>query len=185
MRVKGALQNRLAGQARWFLRLVRSVFAKSLQLPSQNAGSRSRFFSEEGYEIVEFAFSATILFVFFFGVCWLGMAFYFTSTASEVARQASRWAAVRGADCNNPQITDGTCPSTAAQIRAYASSCLPGASRMRVSVNWYAPGSTSAVSTNQGAGGSVKVVVSYTFASFPLIGVRGFTVSSTSQSVIW
>ena len=78
--------------------------------------------------------SSLVLFGFAIGLMELCMVLFMYNTAAEAAREASRWAAVRGTDCSNPNITDGSCPSggggaTAAQIQAYARS-LPGAGAM-------------------------------------------------------
>lgn len=183
-----ALRQIMTGQARRLRRVVYSLFAKDSGRTPQNSVKSRNFRSEEGAEIVEFAFAATALFVFFFGVIELGIVLFMQNTAAEVARDTSRWASVRGSDCANPPITDGTCTTgvgtTKAQIEAYAQADLPGASGMTVTPTWYTASGT-ATSTDPGAGGSVKVVVSYTFASVPFISSSGLTVTSTSQSVIW
>lgn len=184
-----ALRQKMAGQARRLRRAAYSVFAKDSRQPSQNSSKSRSLRGEEGAEIVEFALSAMILFTFFFAIIELGIVLFMQNTAAEVARDTSRWASVRGTDCANPPITDGTCPTTGvgatkAQIEAYALASLPGASGMTVTPTWYTAAGVSS-STNQGAGGYVNVVVSYKFVSVPFIETSALTVSSTSQSVIW
>lgn len=144
---------------------------------------------EEGAELVEFAMSAIILVGFFLGVMGLCLVFFMYNTAAEAARETTRWASVRGTDCSNPNITDGSCPSvgggaTTAQVQAYGKS-LPGAGGMTVTVKWCNSSGASCATTNLGAGNTVKVTEAFTFASVPFVSRGALTVSSTSQSVIW
>jgi len=174
-------------------RMVRSLFSKDSGLPIRDCRNGGNLSGEEGSEIVEFALSAVLLFAFLFGVTAFCVMLFMRSTAAEAARETSRWASVRGTDCNNPQITDGTCPASLAQVAAYGQS-LPGAAGMTVTVQYFTPAGASAGTTNQGEGGAVKVTVAYTFASVPLMPksnalsfskTSAITLSSTSQSVIW
>jgi Flp pilus assembly protein TadG len=145
---------------------------------------------EEGNEIVEFAFASFMFFMVLFGFIWLGFIFYMKNTTAEVAREATRWASVRGTDCTNPPITDGTCPATKTNLQTFAQSSLPGAANMTVTPTWYDSTGTNKGTTNQGAGGSIQVLVTYKIpvtSYLPFLDSSGnpFTVSSTSQSVIW
>lgn len=137
---------------------------------------------------MEFALSSSILFMLMFGVIGFGVVFFMENTTAEAARETSRWASVRGTDCDNPQITDGSCVNgvgaTAQQIQAYGKS-LPGASGMTVSVQWCNSAGASCGTANLGAGNTVRVKVSYQFASVPFVTTKALSVSSTSESVIW
>jgi Flp pilus assembly protein TadG len=154
----------------------------------QNSLGRRLWSGEEGAELVEFAVGSLILFTVVFGIIELSLVFFMWNTAAESAREASRWASVRGTDCSNPNITDGSCTAgvgaSAAQIQSYAKS-LPGAASMTVSVKWCDSSDANCGSSTAAPGHIVQVNVAYTFLSVPFIGKGGLTVSSTSQSVIW
>jgi Flp pilus assembly protein TadG len=149
---------------------------------------RSRLRGEAGAELVEFALSSSILFMLMFGVIGVGFVFFMENTAAEAARETSRWASVRGTDCNNPNIADGSCVNgvgaTVQQIQAYGKS-LPGAGGMTVTVRWCNSAGASCGTMNLGAGNTVQVKEAYTFASVPFVTNKTLSVSSTSESVIW
>ena len=129
-----------------------------------------------------------ILIALIFGIIEMGIVFFMHNTTAEAAREASRWASVRGTDCSNPNIDDGSCVAgvgaTAAQIQAYAQK-LPGAKSMNVTVQWCDAAGQNCGSANLGAGNTVKVRASYQFASVPFVTRKALSVSSTSESVIW
>jgi Flp pilus assembly protein TadG len=152
---------------------------------------------ETGQELVEFAFGASVVIVFVFGVMELCILLFMFSSVSEAAREASRWASVRGTTssttsngsttCTNPNIT--TCPAQIADIENFAKK-LPGmsSSNAAMSVFWCnSDGVTGCVTseTNAKPGNVVKVTVSYTFLSVPFISNQALTLSSTSENVIW
>lgn len=141
--------------------------------------------NEEGAELVEFAFSASILFLLVFGLMELCIALFMYNTAAEAARETTRWASVRGSTCSNPNIT--ACPATLAQVQSYGKN-LVGASAMTVQAWWCnADGVTNCVQspTNAHMGNIIKVKVSYTFSSIPFVTKSALAVSSTSEAVIW
>lgn len=56
---------------------------------------------ERGSELVEFAFVVTILFAFIFGIIDFGHAAYTYHFVADVAREATRYASVRGSACRS------------------------------------------------------------------------------------
>jgi Flp pilus assembly protein TadG len=151
---------------------------------------RSLLRGEEGAETVEFALSASLLFFFIFGVIEWGLVFFMTNTANEAARDAARWASVRGTDCVTAYFTDGSCTNgtgtTAALITSHVQSVLPGTANMTATVNWCDTTGACSTSTSQQQGNTVKVKVSFVFAQVPFISLnKSLTVSGTSESVIW
>jgi Flp pilus assembly protein TadG len=151
--------------------------------------------SDEGAELVEFAISVSVLFLFIFGLMELCIVFFMYNNCAEAARETTRWASVRGASssvtnagitsCANPNITE--CPATIAQIQSYAQSFVGGPG-MTVTASWCnSDGQTNCVQTQSNAlpGNVVKVKVSYAFASVPFVSKSSLTVASTSEMVIW
>jgi len=141
--------------------------------------------NELGAELVEFALSSAVFFIFIFGVFELCLVLFMYNTAAGAARETTRWASVRGALCSNLSI--GSCPATLSQVQDYGKT-LPGAGNMSVQVWWCnSDGQTNCVQnpSNAQQGNVVKVNVSYTFASVPFVSKGALTVASTSAAVIW
>lgn len=153
---------------------------------------------ESGAELVEFAVAATVYFTILFGFLELCMVLFMMNSVSEAARQAARWASVRGTtssvtsngttSCANPNIT--TCPALATDIQSFAEK-QPGmttnSSIITVTVNWCSADGTgcSTSQSNATPGHVVKVKVSYRFASVPYFSSAALTMSSTAEKVIW
>jgi len=190
-----AMRQKTSGAGRGIGRLLRSMVSGVFTASQRNRGRRL-LREEEGAEMVEFAISAVVLFTFVFGIIEFCIVLFMFNTAAEAARATSRWASVRGTDCNNPGITDGTCPggagATGATVQTAAQTFLkniPGAGGMTVTLQWCTAAGACGT-TNLGAGAAtspntVQAKVSYTFAYVPFVTRNPLTVSSTSQSVIW
>ncbi len=168
-----------------FSGIVRAPGAFTALARRMKAGVRD----EDGQEVVEFAIVSILLCLFIFGVMEMCLVFFFQDSVAEAAREASRWASVRGVNsatagvCNNPNIT--TCPATAAEIQSYAQG-LTGLSGASVSVSWCTPtGTCSTSESNATPGNIVEVTVSDQFASIPLVPQLALNLSSTSEMVIW
>jgi Flp pilus assembly protein TadG len=156
---------------------------------------KTRLNEEEGAELVEFALASTVFFMFVFGFMELCTALFMYTSVAEAAREASRWASVRGASssvtsngvtsCANPYITQ--CPATATQVQNYTKTFVGGPG-MTAQVWWCnSDGQTNCVQDNSNAlkGNIVKVKVFYNFATLPFVAKSGLTVASTSEMVIW
>lgn len=152
---------------------------------------------ESGSEVLEFALCANVFFAFVFGFMELCVVLFMMNSVAETARQAARWASVRGTNssvtvngttsCGNPNITK--CPAQASDIQTYADG-LPGMSSANttVTVNWCNSDGTSGCSTSESnakPGNIVKVKVSYKFASVPFVSKTAITFSSTAEKVVW
>jgi Flp pilus assembly protein TadG len=150
---------------------------------------------QQGAELVEFALSASVLFLFIFGLMELCIVFFMYNTVAEAARETTRWASVRGSNssvtsngvtsCSNPNITG--CPASTAGIQSFAQSFIGGPG-MTVQTWWCnADGQTNCVQSQSNAlpGNIVKVKVAYTFGTVPFVSKSAMTVSSTSEMVIW
>jgi Flp pilus assembly protein TadG len=132
--------------------------------------------------MVEFALASVILFTLVFGVIAICLALYTYNVVAETARQATRYAMVRGSACNS--FAD--CPNvTAAQIQAYVQTIGfpgidPGSSanpKMVATPSWAAG--------NEKPGNTVQVTVTYTLPlNIPFVSSQTLSMSSTSQMVI-
>ena len=130
--------------------------------------------SERGSTLVEFAFVVIVLLLFLFGIIDFGRALYTYHFVANAAREATRYASVRGAACKLP-----ACPASAVDISSYVASITPtGINSADVVVNsvdsfiWpgIGPGSTgnnggcnNASNANKNPGCLVRVQITYPF----------------------
>jgi Flp pilus assembly protein TadG len=176
--MENAIQGRLGASILWLLTSFR-------RLPGRRAAGRvepnepvNRARSEEGSTLVELALTIPVLLTFVFGWMQVCMAISTRSLLSEIAREGTRYAMVRGATCVN--VAGSSCMATAANVNAY----LNG-------VNWpNVGGSVIAVSTtypdgNENAGSRVQVTVTNVFPfNIPFVSRTSLTMSSTSVMYI-
>lgn len=153
--------------------------------------------SEEGSTMLEFAFSAIVLFVLIFGVIGVAMAFYTYEVINQYARDANRYAIVHGADCtaqpSGSSCSIGTGATANTALKTYLNHQIyPGINGANLTVTTaYAksPGAgqctTSPATTCNGPGDQVTVTVTYPFLyDLPFIPDRSFTMHSSSTMVI-
>ncbi len=131
---------------------------------------------EEGSSVVEFAFSFMILCTVLFGMMEMALCFYTFVFVSETAREATRYASVRGSKCSG--FSD--CPNiTQAQLATYVQNlAYPGIDPSALSV-------TLTRSSGSTPGNPVQVTISYQFPlAVPFLFKNTWTLTSTSQMVI-
>lgn len=151
--------------------------------------------SERGTTIVEFAFSVVVTFVLIFGMVDFARALYSYHFISNAAREATRFASVRGVLCSS---SESPCPAAAADIQNYVLQITPlgiDQSQITVTPTWPTPVYPPVCGTTQGYPGCpVQVQVSYNFNFlFPVnfynlapvsFSASSFTMSSTSEMTI-
>lgn len=171
----------------------------------------SSVFNEEGSQLVEMALTCGILMALLIGLLQITLAVYSYHYVSEAAREATRWAIVRGSACTG--FTH--CNAANSDIQTYAQSLgYPGITAAHLTTHtwWYTATYDTTVTPNTiaGAGGltqcgtedtpsagcnqpgnQVKVQVSYTYSmgAFNLlfgkiIPSRTINITSTSAMVI-
>jgi len=164
----------------------------------RHASGRLR--GEEGSGAVEVAFASLILIATMLGVCEVSLAWYYGHFCSDAARQATRYAMVRGSKscANTPNLSE--CDVTADQIKTYVRGLgFPGvvSGNVTVTSTWYqasttepTSGQTATWSACPGAcnapGNMVKVVVAYPM-SLPIPAANktlSLNLKGTSQMLI-
>lgn len=151
----------------------------------------SKIQQEEGATLVEMAVALTVLIAVLFGIIEMCLALYTYHYISDAAREGTRYAIVRGANCS--ALTN--CNATATQIGNYVKNLgYPGINTANMTVNttWWTPSSTQPTTwssctsgTCNSPGYAVQVSVTYAFPlSIPYWKATTLTVSSTSQMVI-
>jgi Flp pilus assembly protein TadG len=153
--------------------------------PSPVPGLR-KLKGEDGNNLIEYA----LVFVFFMsmvlGIVDFSRALYTYHFLSNVAREATRWAAVRGSTC----FTDGSCTAEALQgdIQTYVKSITPPGVNpnppdLTTTASW--PGTGTACAVRNSPGCPVEVTVSYQFNFVvPFIHSTPLTLSSSSEMII-
>ena len=93
----------------------RAAVSKVCSLPARG--------NERGSTLVEFALVFILFMTVLLGIAGFGHALYTYHFVSNVAREATRWAAVNGSTC----ATDSSCtaPATSSDIDAYVKSLAP------------------------------------------------------------
>jgi Flp pilus assembly protein TadG len=143
--------------------------------------------ADRGSSIVEFAMASIILFTLVFGVMAICLALYSYNVVSEAAREATRYAIVRGSACNS--FTDCNVDQTGLQTYVQGIG-FPGITPSSLTVTASAISATGAICTPtlkpcNNPGNPVKVTVTYTFPLvIPFVPRRTLTMSSTSQMTI-
>jgi len=154
-----------------------------------------RFADCDGAALVEFAVSCLILLPIFFGFIETCLAFYAYNFVSDAAREASRYAMVRGSNsCTRlPGLQDCNI-MTAAPLQSYVQSLgYPGLNpnKVVVSLKFYRASATlprtwptSCPTCNQ-PGNEVQVTVKYNFPiGIPFWKVTTISIGSMSSMVI-
>lgn len=130
---------------------------------------------QDGTELVEMALTLSILLAFVIGIMQLCLAMYYYNYVSEAAREATRFAIVRGPGCN---VALAGCPVAEGDIATYVKNhAFPGIDTSKLTVTSTLPPACS--------GPCVRVQVQYD-ANLPIPFTPGLnlTLSSTSQEVI-
>ena len=172
-----------------------TTFRRMVAVATGNARHRSAH-GESGSAILETALSAAILLSFLFGIMEVCLAAYTYHFISEAAREATRYAIVRGSsfttDCTAP--TYATCVaqggSNAGDIATYVQNFgFPGINPNKMTVNstWLtSTGAACGIADScKTPGNQVKVIITYNFPlSVPFVPISTWTLTSTSQMVI-
>jgi Flp pilus assembly protein TadG len=173
---------------------MRTVTSRPAFRAAARGSALLRLRGEEGSSLVETGMALLIFLPLLFGAIQFSLVFYTYHDVTDAARQAVRWAAVRGStSCTNtPGLYD--CKATSDEIQSYVRGLgYPGlvASNINVATSWLSassvPTSWSAcgVSPCNAPGNQVQVTVSYSYPiSIPYWKSTSFNISSTSAMVI-
>jgi len=155
----------------------------------------ARLRDEEGASIIELAVSCTALFSMLLGICQLSLGLYAYQFCSDAARQATRYAMVRGStSCTNtPSLSN--CNASTGNISTYVKGLgYKGitASNITVTTTWCSASSSApttwsscAAGTSNAPGNLVKVAVAYPLSlHIPFAPQLSLSLGSTSQMVV-
>lgn len=151
--------------------------------------------SEEGAALVEMAISSAVFLSILIGVFFMILALYSYHFVADAAREASRYASVRGSQsCLNTPLLPNCGVSTSAPIQNWIRSLnYPYAASLNVSVNYLKPTVSGSPATTtwsacagcNAPGNLVEVVVTYGYPlSIPFWKSTTISIGSTSAMVI-
>ena len=134
--------------------------------------------SESGGSQIEFVLSLTALMTFVFAVMEICMVFYTYGMISESAREATRYAIVRGSTCLTSSST--SCTASVTTISNYAEGTgLPNIGGGTLNVT------TTFPDGNQAPGSRVKVEIKYTVSvKVPFVPKNSLALDSSSEMYI-
>jgi Flp pilus assembly protein TadG len=134
--------------------------------------------NEQGGSMIEFVLSFSALMIFVFAIMEMCMLFYSYGMISESARDATRYAIVRGSTCLTSSST--SCTASAATINSYAKGLgLPNIGGGTLSVN------TTFPDGNENPGSRVKVDVQYSVSiKLPFMPHNAIPLDSSSEMYI-
>jgi hypothetical protein len=163
------------------------------------AARRQSAAGEEGGSLVEMALSCLILIPILFGIVQLSIGLYCYHYAADAAREATRWAIVRGANCNG-LFGKGYCSPTEGSgngagpndIAQYVKGLgYPYSASVTTTTNWCVAGgppatwSSCSTAKDNNVFNQVKVTVSYAYPLIiPFIQKNTINISSTSSMTI-
>ena len=144
-----------------------------------------------GQSLVESALSIGIILAVLIGILELTIALYDYNYVAYAAREATRWAMVRGSACT--RLSD--CSATGPQIQSYVRGLhfpMIQSSNLAVTTTWLSRATTTpatwtacSASPCNLPGNEVQVTVTYPFTmDIPIVGRVGLNLRSTSSMVI-
>jgi Flp pilus assembly protein TadG len=154
-------------------------------------------FNDEGGSLVETAISCLILIPILFGIIQLSIALYCHHYAADAAREATRFAIVRGANCYTYLNSKAYCsPSSAdsdgasaVDIAQYVKTLgYPYSGSAVTTVQWCkapAPWSSCSTAKDNSVGNQVQVKVTYSYPLvIPYLKANTLLIGSTSSMTI-
>lgn len=144
---------------------------------------------EDGAEIVEFAFAATIFFAFMFGIIEFSLVIYAGNFIAVAAQQGTRYAMVRGSDwtSNCASVSSYGCKASQSDVQNYIlAQAHPGINltTSNIVVTWPTTTAGGSACTQYSQGCQVQVKVSYSFPlNIPFFSTH-IPLSSTSIETI-
>jgi Flp pilus assembly protein TadG len=139
---------------------------------------------EDGATLIEFAITISVALTLVFVIMQLCLALYMYGMITETAREATRWAIVRGSTCVTGSGT--SCTTTTTAITNYAKGLgFPNVGGGTLLVTPTFPDTTGTCSNPQAPGCRVKVVVTYTVAiSLPFVPRNNIPLQTSSEMYI-
>lgn len=133
---------------------------------------------ERGETLVAFALTASVMFLFLLGLTQMCLAFYTWQWISELAREGTRYAIVRGSTCET--AAGASCEASASDIQSYVEGLkFPNIGGGTLVVTASFP------SASEAPGSPVEVEVTYNYPyTIPFLPHSTLSMESTSEMTI-
>ena len=135
---------------------------------------------DSGVALLEFSLAMFTVLLLIFGIIDIGRALFAYDWVSDAARQATRFAMVRGSDCSG---LSGGCPASADNINDYVTGLAIGLDHSQITVSSECVGGTSPTLPCDPKA-SVRVTVQYNFHFVSPLAFQSWTMSSRSERVV-
>jgi Flp pilus assembly protein TadG len=172
---------------------ARARVRQTRRLAASVRGAKDTLLRDDGQEIIEFGMTALYFFGVVFAFFYICIVLWRMNLAAHAAREAARWASVRGTACTTTTIPDGTCPvTTSTQVTTFVNS-IAGAGNMSATINWCLPANAAtcslpanrlAAGTGNKQGNIVQISVTYPVMNIPWFTKPQFSISSTAEQVM-
>jgi Flp pilus assembly protein TadG len=149
---------------------------------------------QTGSELIEYSLASSVLLLVIFGIMDCSRALYTYHYVAQVARQATRYASVRGATWGGTSCAANAyfCTASASDVTSYVQSITPlgfASSNLSVTTTW--PGTNvyglpcTLIAVNNSPGCVVNVRVAYNFSFvLPFLPRSALSLNSTSKIMI-
>jgi Flp pilus assembly protein TadG len=158
------------------------------QAGKEIVGRAATWRSQRGNSLVEHALVLAVLLAVMFGIVDCGRALYTYNFVSNAAREATRWASVRGFTCTS---LCGGSPATGSDVQTYAQNIPAGMgldpAKIQTTTSWVTPPNNSPACTvhSNNPGCIVEVKVEYDYSFFmPLMPSGQIKMTRTSEMTI-
>jgi Flp pilus assembly protein TadG len=135
---------------------------------------------DSGVALLEFSLAMFTVLLLLFGIIDIGRALFTYDWVSDAARQATRFAMVRGSDCSG---LSGGCPASADNVNDYVTGLATGLDPSQITVASECVGGKSP-SLPCDPKASVRVTVQYNFHFVSPLAFQSWTMSSRSERVV-
>jgi Flp pilus assembly protein TadG len=141
---------------------------------------------EDGGSMIEFALTISVALTLVFVIMQLCLALYMYGMIGETAREATRWAIVRGSTCVTGSGT--SCTTTTTAITAYAKGLgFPnvGGGTLTVTPTYPDTNPVGGAANCQAPGCRVKVAIAYTVViAMPFVPKNNISLNTSSEMYI-
>ena len=173
-----AIRRKVNAAAGPFVWLLRDCYRPSGRPSAAHRKVRRAVRGDDGSSLIEFAATLGLMMTFIFVLTQISMALYTYGMISECAREATRWASVRGTQC----LTAGgaSCTATTTSVSNYAKGLgFPNIGGSAISPV------TTYPDLDEAPGHRVKVTITYPYSvSLPFVPQKAISLQVSSEMYI-
>jgi Flp pilus assembly protein TadG len=173
-----AMRSKINAAAGPFVCLPRNCQGQLSRFLAAHRQVRRAIENDDGSTLIEFSATLSVLMTFVYVLMQISMLLYTYGMISECAREASRYASVRGSTCQTSSST--SCTATTTSVSSYATG--RGFPNLGGSV---LSATTTYPDGNEAPGSRVRVQITYPYSvSLPLVQKRTISLEVASEMYI-